>query len=73
MGISFDEILREFLLCHNLTQTEFAKAIDVKQSQVSEWLKGKAKPGYDILKRMALAYNVSADYFLGIIDSETHR
>jgi len=46
----------------------FAKRIGVKQSQVSEWLKGKAKPGYDILKNMAIAFNVSADYFLGIKD-----
>lgn len=51
---------------NNLTQVAFTKIIDVKQSQVSEWLKGKAKPGYDTLKKMSLAFNVSADYFLGI-------
>lgn len=73
MEVSFEEILKEFLVRHDLTQTAFAFAINVKQSQVSEWLKGKAKPSYDILKRMALAFNVSADYFLGIIDSETKR
>ncbi|MBE5765327.1 MAG: helix-turn-helix transcriptional regulator [Clostridiales bacterium] len=44
----------------------FAKIIGVKQSQVSEWLKGKAKPGYDTLKSMAIAFNMSADYFLGL-------
>ena len=65
----FDEILREFLLINNLTQTAFAGAIGVRQSQVSEWLKGKAKPGYDTLRRITLAFNVSADYFLGIKDS----
>ncbi|MBR2337200.1 MAG: helix-turn-helix transcriptional regulator [Clostridia bacterium] len=69
MESSFSEILKDFLLENNLTQVEFAKKIGVKQSQVSEWLKGKAKPGYDILKSMALAFNVSADYFLGIIDN----
>lgn len=69
MDITFEEILKEFLVIKGLTQTAFARAIDVKQSQVSEWLKGKAKPGYDILKRIALAYNISADYFLGIIDT----
>ncbi len=69
MANRFDEILREFLLINNLTQTQFAEKIDVKQSQVSEWLKGKAKPGYDILKRMSLAFDVSADYFLGISDN----
>lgn len=73
MEITFDEILQEFLVRHGLTQTDFAKAVDVKQSQVSEWLKGKAKPGYDILKRMALAFDVTADYFLGIVDNESNR
>lgn len=69
MANGFDEILREFLLINNLTQPQFAEKIDVKQSQVSEWLKEKAKPGYDILKRMSLAFDVSADYFLGISDN----
>lgn len=67
--MEFTEILEEFLKLNNLTQTEFANKIGVKQSQVSEWLKGKAKPGYDILRRMATAFDVSADYFLGIKDT----
>ncbi len=66
MGNTFSEILKDFLSEKNLTQVAFAKIIKVKQSQVSEWLKGKAKPGYDTLKSMALAFDVSADYFLGI-------
>lgn len=72
MELTFSEILKEFLLCHELTQTQFAFAINARQSQVSEWLKGKAKPGYDMLKRMALAFNTSADYFLGVVDNEKH-
>ncbi len=42
--------------------------LKIKQSQVSEWLKGKAKPGYDLLKKIAVAYDVSADYLLGLKD-----
>ncbi|MDE5563138.1 MAG: helix-turn-helix domain-containing protein [Clostridiales bacterium] len=68
MDLSFDEILKEFLINNNLTQTAFANAVGIKQSQVSEWLSGKAKPSYDILKRMSLAFNISGDYFLGIKD-----
>ena len=68
MEIAFKDILEEFLINNGLTQKAFADKIDVKQSQVSEWLKGKEKPGYDILRRMALAFNISADYFLGIKD-----
>ncbi len=66
MGNSFSDILKDFLIEKNLTQVAFAKIIRIKQSQVSEWLKGKAKPGYDMLKAMAIAFSVSADYFLGI-------
>ena len=69
MENEFKDILKDFLEENSLTQVAFSKAIGVKQSQVSEWLKGKAKPGYDILKRMSLAYNLSADYFLGIIEN----
>lgn len=69
METSFEEILKEFLILNNLTQTAFANAVGVKQSQVSEWLSGKAKPGYDTLRRISLAFNVSADYFLGLKES----
>lgn len=68
MENNFSEILKDFLAENNLTQVAFAKTVGVKQSQVSEWLKGKAKPGYDTLKTMAIAFNISADYFLGIND-----
>ena len=69
MNNEFKEILKEFLEEKNLTQVAFAKAIGVKQSQVSEWLKGKAKPGYDILKNMSITFNIPADYFLGISEN----
>lgn len=66
MENNFSEILKDFLAENNLTQVAFARAIGVKQSQVSEWMSGKAKPGYDTLKAMSLAFNISADYFLGL-------
>jgi transcriptional regulator with XRE-family HTH domain len=62
----FKEILADFLLENRLSQTAFAKRIEIKQGQVSEWLRGKAKPGYDILKKIAVAFGVPADYLLGI-------
>ncbi len=67
--MDFRIILKEFLTENALTQAAFAYKIGVKPSQVSEWLRGKAKPGYDTLKAMATAFNISADYFLGITDN----
>lgn len=66
--MEFVEILSDFLKDNRITQTEFAKRVGIKQGQVSEWLHGKAKPGYDTLKQMSRAFNVSADYFLGLTD-----
>lgn len=58
--------MKNFLKENDLTQTKFASIVGIKQSQVSEWLKGKAKPGYDILKQMSKAFGVSADFWLGL-------
>ena len=66
MNKEFKEILSSFLRENDLTQTKFAETVGIKQSQVSEWLKGKAKPSYDLLKQISLAFRVSADYFLGL-------
>lgn len=68
MKVEFKHILKDFLIEYSLTQQQFAERINVKQSQVSEWLKGKAKPGYDSLKSMAIAFDITADYFLGLTD-----
>ena len=67
--MEFKEILKEFMKENGITQTDFARVVGVKQSQVSEWLKGKAKPSYDILKQISLSLGITADYFLGIVDS----
>lgn len=64
--MEFKEILKEFLEEKKLTQKEFAEKIGVKQSQVSEWLKGKSNPSYINLKNMSLSFGVSADYWLDL-------
>lgn len=69
MENNFKDILKDFLIDKGLTQTEFARIVGIKQSQVSEWLKGKAKPGYDLLKQISQSFNISADFFLGLNDN----
>ncbi len=66
--MEFTEILQDILKNNDFTQTQLAQIIEVKQSQISEWLKGKAKPGYDTLKTMAKNLGVSSDYLLGLED-----
>ncbi len=64
--MEFSKILTEIILDLQVTQTEFATKIGVKQSQVSEWLKGKSYPGYTNLKNICIAYGISADALLGL-------
>lgn len=63
--MEFIEILKE-LIEENETQTNLATKIGVKQSQISEWLSGKAKPGYDTIKAICVGLNKNPEYILGI-------
>lgn len=64
--LTFSEILQEIMLEKSLNQVRIAEIIGVKQSQVSEWLKEKSKPGYDNLKSICENLNISAERILGI-------
>ena len=50
----------------SLNQTELAKKIGVKQSQITEWLKGKSKPCYDNLRSICENLGISAERLLGL-------
>ncbi len=66
--MEFIDILKDIMIDFNLNQTEFAKKLGIKQSQISEWLSGKSKPGYDSIKAICLALGISADRVLGLKD-----
>ena len=65
-NLTFSEILQEIMIEKSLNQSELASKLDIKQSQVSEWLKGKSKPGYDDLKLLCENLNIPAEKVLGI-------
>ena len=64
--MEFSKILKEIMAELNINQTQLANKIGVKQSQVSEWLKGKSKPGYDNLKMMCRELKIPAERLLGL-------
>lgn len=66
--MDFIDILKDIMIDFNLTQSALAKLVGVKQGQVSEWLKGKSKPGYDNLKSICMALGISGDRILGLKD-----
>ena len=66
----FNERLRELREENNLTQTNLAKELLIDQRSLSFYEIGKYEPNLDTLKRIAIYFNVSTDYLLGLTDNK---
>ena len=64
--MEFTEILTEYLQQNSMSVSEFARLIEVKPSQVSEWKRGKAKPGYDTMKQILNKTNKSVEFWFDL-------
>ncbi|MBC2580591.1 helix-turn-helix transcriptional regulator [Clostridium sp. DJ247] len=53
---------------NNLTQEEFGKPYNLKKSTISQYESGSSKPDDELKKRIALDYNVSLDWLMGLTD-----
>lgn len=51
-----------------LTQEEFGKPYSLKKSTVSQYESGSSRPDDELKKRIALDYNVSLDWLMGLTD-----
>lgn len=58
--------LADYLIENNMTQQSFADAIGVRQSSVSKWLQGLARPSWPVLKQIKEVTGgaVTADDFI---------
>jgi transcriptional regulator with XRE-family HTH domain len=61
----FGQRLKEVRQQLKLLQKDFAASLEVSGSFLSEIEKGKANPGFDVLRKMYLIYNVNLHYLLG--------
>lgn len=64
--MSISNTITSIISDYNLTQKSFAQRINVNQSQVSDWASGKSKPSFDAIREICLAFNLSADYLMGL-------
>lgn len=65
MKILVAERLKELMKETNLTQYALAKAIGVRQSNVSEWLSQKKEPSIKSLWLLADFFDVEIDFLIG--------
>lgn len=65
---NFNERLRELREDNNLKQKELAEKLLVDQRSLSFYEIGKYEPNIETIKKIALFFNVSVDYLLGLTD-----
>ena len=66
----FRERLKELRLERNLKQKDVAKGLGVSQAAVARWEANLQIPNIDILYKVAIFFDVSADFLLGLTDYE---
>ncbi len=57
----------------NLTQEQLAKRLNITKSMVSAYETSMRMPSYEVLIKIALLFNVSTDYLLGIEKRSTTK
>jgi transcriptional regulator with XRE-family HTH domain len=58
--------LRALRIARNLPQSEVARRIGISKAMISAYELGQRSPSYEVLVKLAIFYNASADYLLGI-------
>ena len=53
-----------------LTQKELAEKLNIGQSSICEWEKNNYEPTASAIKQLAIFFNISADYLLGLEDED---
>lgn len=69
-NVNFARTITNLIESNSLNQLTFANAVQVNQSQVSDWIAGKSKPSFDALRDICIKFNISADYLLGLKEDE---
>ncbi len=64
----FRERLKELRKCKNLSQKELAEVLQTNNSSVCDWECGRTEPNIETVARMAVFFDVSSDYLLGLED-----
>lgn len=70
VAFDFGARLKDLRESRKLTQLEVADKLNIENSTISGYERNVTTPSLDVLKKLALFYNVSADYLLGITDRE---
>lgn len=66
----FGDILRELLEENDLSQKEFAEALNISASAVGNYVRNNREPDFDTLKKIAAYFHVSIDFLLNYHENQ---
>lgn len=64
----FRERIKELRKFKNLSQKQLAEILQTNNSSICDWECGRTEPNMETLARMAIFFDVTADYLLGLED-----
>lgn len=62
----FCERLKQSRIDLNMSQQSLADILQIDQSKISKWERGKNEPNLEMLHKIAKALDVSSDYLIGL-------
>ncbi len=65
----FSKRITEAIKQSEYSQKQIAKILNIAESNITNWKKGENLPSVDILYKLCLLLDESADYLLGLEDS----
>lgn len=68
MELKFKDRIKDLRNENGLSQRAFAKLLGINHSQVAKWETGQLEPNLTMLMKIAVEFDVSADYLLGLKD-----
>lgn len=69
----FGEYIYELRKRENLSQAELGKKLGISGKAISKWETGSAKPNTDMLKKLAVIFNISTDELLNLPSKKENK
>jgi len=64
--MGFGTKIKELRLERKISQNVLAKILQVDQTTISTWEKEIRQPDFDMLKKLCVLFEISADYLIGL-------
>ncbi len=62
----FEKRLKELRVENELTQKQLAEILQTTDDSIYSWEKGRSQPSIEMLRKICVELNVSADYLIGV-------